>query len=272
LEKEGFYRNDPNSHKPSQLHVSPTFGDIFNLFFQPSTEIQQQLASIQTELSLNDNDYTAVHCRVRHPKAHPVGQVVKGKNDNYPADKTGLPWEEGHPLREFACQTAATAISCAVSAAAMQEEEEAEGGGRNNKIYFLSDSNDLVRHVVTELQSPTYLQNNKTGIYQPLLDVIQQTTTTSSSSYLSIVSRDVTMENAHIDRQKGRDPPAYYGTFVDLYLAIHAKCVVYGIGYYAAFAAKISGTRCAYLYAKEEWGTQVSKSAHICPNTDETRI
>jgi hypothetical protein len=38
-----------------------------------------------------------------------------------------------------------------------------------------------------------------------------------------------------------RDPPAYYATFVDLFLAVHARYVTYGIGYYAVFATKISG-------------------------------
>ena len=80
-----------------------------------------------------------------------------------------------------------------------------------------------------------------------------------------MVARNVTLENAHIDRQKGRAAPDYYGTFVDLYVAMQARCVVYGIGYYAAFAAKISGTDCAYLYAEETWGSQVEKNARICP-------
>jgi hypothetical protein len=83
---------------------------------------------------------------------------------------------------------------------------------------------------------------------------------------LEVLSRDPKEENAHIDRQKGRPPEAYYDTFVDLLVVMHAQCVVYGIGYYAAFGAKISGTICQYIYQKEAWGAQVNKEAEICPD------
>ncbi|KAG7369049.1 hypothetical protein IV203_031792 [Nitzschia inconspicua] len=260
LRDEGWYEND-KKHQPEQLHVAPTFGKIFHLFFRPSPAVYDEIKTVLHMLQLTPNQYTAVHCRVRHPKAHEAGSVVKGKNAKYPADKTGLPWDEGHPLREFACQTATTALQCARDIA-KEDTTSSIQTISSLPIYFLADSNDLVRHVSLELQDTKgYLQTNKTGIYQPLLNEVQAT------PHRRIVARDVTLENAHIDRQKGRDPPAYFGTFVDLYLALQARCVVYGIGYYAAFAAKISGTTCSYLYAQEAWGSQVSKQAHICPNT-----
>jgi hypothetical protein len=75
-------------------------------------------------------------------------------------------------------------------------------------------------------------------------------------------------ETLHLDKQKNQPAASYYATFVDLIVAIHAKCVVYGVGYYAAFAAKLSVTRCAYMYQKEAWGEQVSKKqAKICPSS-----
>lgn len=40
---------------------------------------------------------------------------------------------------------------------------------------------------------------------------------------------------------------------------MHARCVIYGIGYYAVFGAKISGTECQHLYQKEAWGNQAAK-------------
>jgi hypothetical protein len=117
-----------------------------------------------------------------------------------------------------------------------------------------------VNHVAVELANTTYLNehgSNSSWVNPQLLETVRSQ---------HIVARNTTLENAHIDRQKGRMAPAYYATFVDLYLAMKARCVVYGIGYYAAFAAKISGTDCAYLYAKESWGAQVEKSAHVCTN------
>ena len=178
---------------------------------------------------------------------------MKGKNANYPADKTGLPWVEGGPQRAFALETANKALTCARDVGDTNDE--------TTPVYFLSDSNDLVTHVAVELADSNYMKthgSNSSWVNQQLLETVRSQ---------KVVARNTTIENPHIDRQKGRPPDAYYPTFVDLYIAMKAKCVVYGIGYYAAFAAKISGTDCTYLYAKESWGAQVEKSAKICPNT-----
>jgi hypothetical protein len=273
LEREGYYK-DEDDWKPSDLHKAPTFGAVWELFFRPSPAVRKEIVNAMAEMGLlkdgkksADNErsslpptvpYKAVHCRVRHPKAHPPGQVVKGKFDKYPADKTGLPWVEGGPQRAFALETANKALVCARDIDVIGSSHAASA----EPVYFLSDSNDLVKHVAVELANSTYLKlhgSNSSWVNPPLLETVQSQT---------IVARDTTLENAHIDRQKGRDPPAYYATFVDLYLAMKAKCVVYGIGYYAAFAAKVSGSDCAYLYAKESWGAQVEKNAKICPTHD----
>ena len=53
----------------------------------------------------------------------------------------------------------------------------------------------------------------------------------------------------------------------DLMLAVNAICVTYGIGFYALFATKISGTQCKLVYQEEEWGgTDGSKKASLCTN------
>lgn len=267
LEREGYYE-DESHWKASDLHKAPTFGRIWKLFFRPSPEVRAEIVDAMEKMGLlppqkggesSPNHlpptipYNAVHCRVRHPKAHPVGEVMKGKNANYPADKTGLPWEVGGPQRAFALETADKALTCS--------REIGQTTDETSPVYFLSDSNDLVNHVAVELADSSYLKehgSNSSWVNPELLETVRSQ---------KVVARDATMENAHIDRQKGRPPESYYGTFVDLYIAMKAKCVIYGIGYYAAFAAKISGTDCAYLYAKETWGAQVEKSAKICPNT-----
>jgi hypothetical protein len=82
----------------------------------------------------------------------------------------------------------------------------------------------------------------------------------------SIVSRSDYSENVHIDRKKGLDPPAYYSTFVDLFIAIQARCLAYGVGYYAVLATKISGISCKVLYQEEQWGgsEHKKKTAQVC--------
>jgi len=211
----------------TKLHEYPIFGNLFWLFFRPNPAIATQFkAVLHDELQLSPQNYTVVHCRVRHPKA--VKGHVLGKNPNYPADKTGLPWVG--EARTFAIETATHAVACALYILQAQP------------IYFMSDSNDLVRHVAFELQDAA---QNDSDVDRPLLQML---------AAQRIRARDPTMENPHIDRQKGRPPAEYYPVFVDLLLAIHARCVVYGIGYYAKFAAKLSGTTCKLRYAEEVWG------------------
>lgn len=74
-----------------------------------------------------------------------------------------------------------------------------------------------------ELTDPKFVAENAT-IFSNQIDADALKAVKSTS----LVAREMSMENAHIDRQKGRDPPAYYATFVDLLLAVHARCVTYG--------------------------------------------
>lgn len=228
------------------VHSNPHFGRIFWLFFRPSPPIEASIHQIFQVLQLRPFLYSAVHCRVRHPKATSYGNHFVGKNPKYPADKTGLPWYGD--TRQFALTVATDALNCSRIVASTEP------------VYFLSDSNDLVRHVTMELVDPQFVQENRSMIDMSLYSIVQNDP--------PIKARDVTEETVHLDRQKGRLAPAYYDTFVDLMLVIHARCVIYGIGYYAAFGAKISGTQCQYIYQKEAWGNQAAKSARVCPNTE----
>jgi hypothetical protein len=233
------------------IHAAPLFGSIFWLFFQPSFDVDREVRHVWHSLQLTPHHYSAVHCRVRHPKAHPSGRVVKGKLPRFPADRSGLPWEGG--TRQFALDVAVKAFTCSMQAAP------------KDPIYFLSDSNDLVRHVTIELQDEKFVNANQTQIEHTLRKVVVESGTI-------IRARNVTEETVHLDKQKGLTAEEYYGTFIDLLIAIHAKCVVYGIGYYAVFAAKISGTPCTYLYQEEAWAPGSKKRAHRCPITTTTTI
>lgn len=231
------------------LHWTPSFGSIFWMFFRPSSAVQTELDTIYKSLSLAPSSYSAVHCRVRHPKAHPPSINVKGKNADYPADKTGLPWTGR--TRAMAIETATGAIRCARTR--LHEHEP---------LYFFSDSNDLVRFMAHELTDGRFVAANASlfisgGVDARALAAVQST---------KIVARTVVAENPHIDRQKGRPAAAYYPTFVDLLLAVRARCITYGVGFYAVFAAKISGTPCKTLYMEETWGGSYNKSstAEVC--------
>jgi hypothetical protein len=51
------------------LHSTPSFGKIFWLFFRPVPAIEMELEDVYDSLDLAPGKYSAVHCRVRHPKA-----------------------------------------------------------------------------------------------------------------------------------------------------------------------------------------------------------
>ena len=254
-----------SSSSSSSVHSAPHFGRIFWLFFRPSPPVEQWMNDIMVQGQLIPQQYTAVHCRVRHPKAISSTQRFVGKNPKYPADKTGLPWNG--PAKDFALQVAYDALQCSSTILTDKPSPRSATTILKHPIYFLSDSNDLVNHIVSELNPqlhPIVLSHNNqsdmtsSGIHRDLYQLVQS---------LTIKARDVSLETAHLDLQKGRPPSAYYATFVDLLLVIHAHCVIYGVGYYASFGAKLSGTTCQYLYQQEAWGHQAPKLAQPCPTT-----
>jgi hypothetical protein len=234
------------------LHWTPSFGKIFHAFFKPSAPVQAELDAVYETLGLTPGKYSAVHCRVRHPKATPHGILVLGKDASHPADKTGLPWVG--QTKDFAVSIATHAVMCARTLSSSPSEP----------IYFFADSNDLVRYMAHEITQPNYLASNKSLFENPVDQAALKAVAPTK-----ILAREMSMENAHIDRQKGRPPPAYYATFVDLMLAVNARCVTYGIGFYAIFATKISGIQCKLVYQEEEWGgKEGGKGAALC--TDDT--
>jgi hypothetical protein len=223
------------------LHWTLSFGNIFWMFFRPAPGVQEELDTVHRDWNLTPGHYSAVHCRVRHPKA--TNTKMQSKDENYPADKVGLPWEG--ESRKFAVETATRALRCAKTL--LEEPTE--------PVYLFSDSNDLVRYMSHELKNTTFVTGNATLLRESPVDsaALKVVETTN------VLARQMTLENAHIDRQKGRDPPAYYATFVDLLLAINSRCVTYGIGFYAVFATKISGVSCKLLYQEEAWGGSEAK-------------
>jgi hypothetical protein len=216
------------------IHNTASFGLLFRLFFRPSPNVQVAVDRVYEQLQLRPQQFGAVHVRVRHPKATPKNVNVKGKNEDYPADKTGLPWTGA--TKAFAIAVATRAVQCA-------RRHFVSSSSSPMPLYFYSDSNDLVRYMVFEQQQQQPNNNNE-----------------RMSSDLLVARHDYDQENAHIDKQKGRDPQAYYNTFVDLWVAADAQCLAMGVGNFALLAAKISATPCKVLYQKEAWGSHDGSS------------
>lgn len=249
------------------IHSTPSFGLIFKLFFQPSFPIQHRLHEIYRTLEIQPHRYSAVHCRVRHPKATPRFVSVKGKIADYTADKVGLPWMG--PFRDFAIDMATYALQCAATLHRSSSTSAAVGKQqRTEPIYFFSDSDDLIQyltHAAAAALPPddNNHQKNKNESLLSLSWVDQAARQVLRENSFRIITRTgengTVEENAHIDLQKGRQPWEYYATFLDFFVAVTARCVTHGIGYYAVFATKVSGTDCKLSYQEEAWGGSAAK-------------
>ena len=69
---------------------------------------------------------------------------------------------------------------------------------------------------------------------------------------LHLISRDSQVDVHISGYQDNESIPvswnAYAGTFVDLYIAIQARCLALGVGNFAVLAVQISGSRCVLQY------------------------
>jgi hypothetical protein len=266
---------------------APAFGALFRAFFRPSPGVEAALLAARSDLGLAPGRYSAVHCRVRHPKAPTppssggAGAAAASKDPAHRnADKSGLEWRGRS--RSRAIRTAARALRCARTLSAapggppsgpslVQDEGEA--------LYFFSDSIDLVRHVSSDPLHVAAPQQEGEG------DAIEAAAAeadareasrgvrvvsllgSNASSYARRVLRAAgggeygEKDVAHLDKNKGRPPEDYYPTFVDFWLASEARCVTYGVGFYGALAAKVSGTSCRLLHENEAWGDVGDKAS-----------
>jgi hypothetical protein len=255
---------------------TPAFGALFRSFFRPSPGVEKALVTARGELGLIPGRYSAVHCRVRHPKASSgggaFGTVLVSKDPSHTADKSGLQWTG--QSRIFAIRTAARAVRCARTLTIASADSNKEG---EEPLYFFSDSIDLVRYVSSEVLSehpvgaePAAIADLKDDVADVeesrrrafrgvrVVSLLGSNASSLSRHYASNDKRD---DVAHLDKNKGRPPEDYYPTFVDFFLATEARCVTFGVGFYAMFAAKVSGTPCRLLYEQEAWGSVVDKTS-----------
>ncbi len=237
------------------IHQTGTFGNIFRTFFQPHPNVQSQIDAVQKEYGLVPRQYSIAHTRVRHPKAYPSGEKFSGEYIAN-ADKTGLPFVGR--FKELAVGIASRAIECATMA---------DKDAINQPIYFMSDSSDLVDYMTCDLLNSTYISQHPDWFTVDDGTFNVNVTARDIMQKHNVVARKQDFPNAHIDKNKGRKPPEYYATFVDLWLGMNARCVSFGIGKYAIFAAKLSGTKCKIRYAREVWGeteTDAENDASTC--------
>jgi len=209
-------------------------GHLFWSFFQPSPALWSLLDDTYSRLSLQPRSYSAVHCRVRHPKALSLkSNFQQPKNETIGGpDKSGLLWEG--KSKDFAISTAAKALHC------MRKVSELP-------VYFYADSEELV-NTMSSKDVTEELPNEISSLLS------------ASVKQANIVQRSVTSETLHIDRQQGHAPMKYAPSFLDLFVAVQAKCIAMGVGNFAFFAAKLSTSKCLIQYEGEAWGDEGIKN------------
>jgi hypothetical protein len=236
------------------IHSTPSFGKIFLSFFQPSPDIIKMIDGIDERLGLIPNKYTVVHSRVRHPSGYVHGMTFNGKYastaDRYLPDFVG-------EFKDEMTKSAIRAIKCA--------EQLPHNDDSESKVYFMSDMSDLVTYLAFNLTDEKYTSSH------PEWFADANSTNSTAKTLVSknhVVARVQSTQNLHIDKAKMTEKENYYATFVDLFIGIRAKCVVFGIGNYARFAAKISHTQCYMKYQSQHWGAEIDVGKDHWCNTD----
>ena len=233
------------------IYNTSSFGRLWHAFFQPSPGLQSYIDHVQSHLGLTPGKYTAVHVRARYPsyfkKENDNHNHVQGNQQHEP-DKSGLLFEGRD--KELAVQIATRAVKCARTLSISTPSEP---------IYFFSDSSDLV-DFMTHIHNKSRMNENETEKRARL-----------AVSNITLVGRSDASERTslHLGLQTGHVPSEYFPTFLDLYLAIGARCVSFGQGGFGAFGLQISNQKCGLNYENR-------KSPRFDPNNtctnDETTL
>lgn len=209
-----------------------TFGRVFWSFFQIHPNIQNLINEQKQILNLSSNHYVAVHCRTRHPKGWSKDKPSpRAEVEGFPADKSDIVFE-GYE-KAHTVSVATHAIQCVRK---LQNDHPPQSNGDEKEpIYLMTDTFKVTNHMTLSPESPFYDPSKKTDAH--------------------LIARDDSIPSFHIDRKKGRTIEEHYGTFLDLFLMVEARCITFGIGNFGRFAAKISGTKCLNQHRQVEWDT-----------------
>jgi hypothetical protein len=228
----------------AQIQMDPKYEVNVNVYwhacFRPSVLVQSMILQTYSEFGLVPGQYSAIHCRIRHP-AHD-----NTLNHSATSDYSGLVFEG--KAREKAILTAIHAIECSNWLSNHTSEP----------VYFYADSEHLVDTVINFNQQNTKDDENERKLH-------------NLASQSRVVGRHVEYPNAHLETLN-LTVDAYASTFVDLYIAALARCVSIGVGRFAYFATRLSGTECrathqlAVSRIASKWGMkEVNQAVPNCP-------
>ena len=220
---------------PMEDKFKENFGIYWYAYFRPSELVQSLIGKTSARLGLVPGHYSAIHCRVRHP-AH------EDNMDEITADMEGLVYEG--KAKRTAVSTAFHAIQCSNWLTNRSSEP----------AYFYADAEDLVDTVIG---------------HRPLEDEMEKALC-KLANQSKVVGRHVLHPVAHIETLN-QTVEAYASTFVDLYIAANARCITMGVGRFAKFASRLSGTECVIRHETPKdrvagkWGMLELQVVPKCP-------
>ena len=225
---------------------SDSFASAFWTLFKPSVGLQRALGDAFNQLQLsspydyNAPPFYALHARIRHPRGH-AGVALEAKGgtgDARAVDRFGMEFTD--EAKSFAVGVAEHALQCA------QKIHLQKHSFFSENYVFYADSEELVDYVGKNYQSKGIRVQNMTG---------------------SVL---------HIDRQSHHPPESYYSAFIDLFVAAHADCIVFGAGNYALLAGKINVRGARQCMIRHHPDGSHDRIIHIqfleCNNTDDLDI
>lgn len=205
---------------------------IFRVMFKPVPSIAKNVNATMARLNLVEGRYTSVHMRARYPTKH-IEQIVGTEHIKGYDEGSYVEAFDGKYM-SYILDLTSNALECGLSL-----------DKKKNPIFFISDSNDLVNHVITN-EIP--LNNNNNTNVQAV--GVGQRSIIKHIDVFNSSSSEASMEES------------YYPLFEDLLIMGGSKCVAHGVGSYGAFGAGLAGNRCSALHRRFT-GIPLK-----CPNND----
>jgi len=228
------------STEGNRLFEPPLFGCIFHRFFRPNDDLKNAIDDAVFKCGLKPGHYSAVHLRLRHPLGW-GGKKIVGRDGKSTADRSGMPFSGS--AKSYAIKIGTNAIECAMGNP--PPPSSGEKSSVPEPIYLFSDSNDTVAIFVDPKTNPLR-SDRRNGV--------------------NIISRNVSSESLHLAYQgSNKSPEAFYGIFIDLFIAVGARCITYGIGGFGELAWRISGTNCTARHRQlDPYPPGISRNDSFC--------
>jgi len=201
------------------MHV-PLTEHIFRVMFEPIEPIARRINATMAELGLVENQYTSVHVRARYPTMKMAR--IMGKQESREHDKKDKKLSFQGEYKQYLMEIASNALECGM----LLEP--------HNKIFFISDSIDLTKYVMS---NPIVIPPND----------LHNITFPKNATY-QIVAIDSRDEIKHLEHAQYTNHIEYYPLIEDLLIMGGSRCVSHGIGSFGAFGAGLSGNRCRAIH------------------------